>query len=138
MKTPQQAAAAWRDSAPKAQANYEAGVRGFNGDWAGATIRQKTTMASNFATSVNNGTWESGVNSVGNQGWKDRTVAKLPNFGQGFTAGADRQAASIAKIISAEANIVGSLPPRGTYEQNKARATAVMDQLHALKGTLGA
>ena len=27
---------------------------------------------------------------------------------------------------------------RGTFEQNKLRATAVMDSLHALKGSLGA
>ena len=44
----------------------------------------------------------------------------------------------MAKILSAEGNIVPSLPARGTYEQNKVRATTLMDALHALKGTLGA
>ncbi len=74
----------------------------------------------------------------GRNGWKARTEAKSANYGVGLNAGAGRYNAAIAKIIAAEANIVGSLPPRGTFEQNKARATAVMDGLHALKGQLGA
>lgn len=138
MKTLQQATANWRDSQPRATAAYEAGINGFTGDWAGATVRQKNVMAQNYATAVQNGSWEAGVNRVGNSGWKSRTVAKIPNFSAGFTAGADRQASAMAKILTAEANIVSSLQPRGTYEQNKARMNAVVDQLHALRGTLGA
>jgi hypothetical protein len=65
-------------------------------------------------------------------------VDKASNYATGFQAGASRQASAIAKIIAAEQNIVGSLPPRGDFTANKARATAVMDALHALKGSLGA
>ena len=138
MKTPQQAAQAWRDSAGRAQTNYQDGVQSYQGDWAGSTTSQQSALLSNFQQAVTSGRWAQGVQQVGTGGWKSRTLAKTANYGTGFTAGADRQQAAIAKIIAAEQNIVQSLPPRGTYEQNKQRATAVMDGLHALKGQLGA
>lgn len=138
MKTPQQAAQAWRESAGRAQTNYQEGVQGFQGDWAGATTSQQSTLLTNFQQAVSSGRWAQGVQRVGTNGWKSRTVSKIANYGVGFQAGASRQETAIGKILAAESNIVGSLPPRGTFEQNKARATAVMDGLHALKGTLGA
>lgn len=138
MKTLQQSTQAWIDSAPRAATNYETGVNNYSGDWAAATVRQKTVMAQNYATSVNNGTWEAGVNRVNTAGWKSRTQAKITNFSSGFTAGASRQASAMGKILTAEANLLSTAPPRGTYEQNKQRATYFMDGLHALKGTLGA
>jgi len=138
VKTAQQAAQAWEQSAGRAATNYSDGVNGYSGDWAGATTRQQAVMLANLNAAVNRGDWAAGVNQVGTQGWKSRTVAKISNYSTGFTAGAQRQATAIQKIIQAEATIVNGLPPRGTYEQNKARATSVMDQLHALKGTLGA
>lgn len=138
MKTPQQAAEAWAASAGRAQANYTTGVNNYSGDWAGATTRQQAVMQQNWTQAVSSGRWAQGVSNTGTQGWKQRTQDKVANYGTGFTAGASRQAAAIAKILAAEANIVNSLPPRGDYNQNKNRATAVMDGLHALKGQLGA
>lgn len=138
VKTAQQAAANWIGSAGRAQTDWSAGVQGYSGDWAGATTRQQSVLLTNVTTAIQNGTWAAGVNRVGTQGWKARTVDKAANYATGFQAGASRQASAIAKILQAEAAIVGSLPPRGTFEQNKMRATAVMDSLHALKGTLGA
>ena len=138
MKTAQQAAANWIGSAGRAQTDWQAGVQNYQGDWAGATTRQQNVLLTNVTAAIQNGSWANGVNRVGTQGWKSRTLDKGANFATGFQAGAARQASAIAKILQAEANIVGALPPRGTYEQNKTRATAVMDGLHALKGTLGA
>lgn len=138
MKTADQAAQNWEASAGRAATAWSAGVGAYTGDWAGATTRQQSVMQTNWQQSVSSGAWANGVNRVGTNGWKTATQAKSANFSTGFTAGASKQRASITKILAAEANIVGSLPPRGDYNQNKARATAVMDGLHALKGTLGA
>lgn len=138
MKTAQQAAANWVGSAGRAATDWQEGVNNYSGDWAGATTRQQAVMSNNWNAAVANGSWANGVNRIGTQGWKAATVSKAANFSTGFQAGAAKQAAAIAKILAAEANIVGSLPPRGDYNANKARATAVMDGLHALKGTLGA
>jgi hypothetical protein len=138
VKSAQQAAANWAASSGRAAQAWQEGVQGYNGDWAAATTRQQNVMQANLNNSINNGAWANGVNKVGTQGWKQSTVDKVNNFSTGFNAGAQKQAAAAAKIIAAEANIVGNLPPRGDYNANKARATAVMDGLHALKGQLGA
>lgn len=138
MKTAQQASQNWTNSSGTAQANYQAGVESYNGDWAGATTRQQAAMTSNWNAAVTSGRWAQGVNNTGTNGWKSATVARIANYGVGFQAGAAKFNAAISKIIQAETNIVNSLPPRGDYNANKQRANAFMDQLHALKGTLGA
>lgn len=138
MKTAQQAAANWAGSAGRAATDWEQGVQSYTGDWAGATTRQQAAMTSNWNQAVSSGRWANGVNAIGTNGWKNKTVAKSSAYNLGFTNGAAAQAAAAAKIMGALQNIVPSLPPRGTYEQNKTRSTALMDQLHALKGTLGA
>lgn len=138
MKTAQQAAQAWAESAGRAATNWQQGVQAYSGDWAGATVAQQQTLLTNVTTAISNGTWARGVTSTGTQGWKSATQSKASNYSTGFQAGAAAQAAAISKIINAEQNIVGALPPRGDYAQNKLRATAMMDGLHALRGTLGA
>ena len=95
-------------------------------------------MQTNWQQAVSSGRWAAGVQNVGTGGWKSATVAKASNYTTGFQAGASKQATAIAKILNAEAQIVNSLPPRGTFEQNVQRSVAVQTALHALKGQLGA
>src|ERR1043166_2845965 len=124
MKTAQQAAANWAASAGRAQTAYQQGVEGYNGDWAGATTSQQTAMLQGVQQAVTSGLWAARINAVGTNGWKQATVSKLANYGNGFTAGAAKQAAAIQKIISAEQNIVPSLPPRGDFNANLNRMTS--------------
>ncbi len=138
MKTPQQAAEAWVQSAGRAATNWSTGVQSYNGDWSGATVAQQSVMQTNWQQSVSSGRWAAGVQNVGTSGWKSATTAKAANFSVGFQAGASRQAAAIAKIIAAEQQIVNSLPPRGDFNANVQRSVAVQTALHALKGQLGA
>jgi len=138
VKTAQQAAANWSGSAGRAATDWQAGIQNYSGDWAGATTRQQNVMLQNLTAAISSGLWANGVNRVGTAGWKSATQAKGQNYMTGFTAGAANQAAAAQKIYSALQNIVPSLPARGTYEQNKIRSTTLMDNLHALKGQLGA
>lgn len=138
MKSAQQAAQNWVNSAGRAATDWQQGVQNYSGDWAAATTSQQATMQTNWQQAVSSGRWSAGVNRRGTAGWKNATVAKASNYSTGFQAGASNQAAAISKILAAEANIVSSLPPRGDFAQNVNRATQVMTQLHALKGQLGA
>lgn len=138
MKTAQQAAANWVNSQGRATTAYQAGVQGYTGDWSGATVAQQSVMLSNVTQAITSGRWAAGVQRTGTGGWKAATQAKEANYSTGFSAGASRQAAAIAKIIAAEQQIVASLPPRGDFNANKLRATTLMDALHALRGQLGA
>ena len=136
MKNAQQAAANWVGSAGRAATDWQQGIQNYSGDWAGATTRQQAVMQANWNASLP--TWAARVQAVGTAGWKSATERKAANYATGFQAGAQKQAAAAAKIMNALQSIVPSLPPRGTYEQNKQRATALMDALHAQRGQLGA
>lgn len=138
MKTAAQANAAWVAAAVPATAAYDAGVTNYTGDWAGATTAQEQTMLINITQAINNGTWRNKVNAVGTQGWKTATVNKKANYQAGYNAGSAAQLASATKLFNALSGIVPGLPARGTYAENKVRATTLMDALHALRGTLGA
>lgn len=138
VKTAQQAAQNWRESQGRAATAWTEGVQGYNGDWSGATVAQESVALQNITQAFTSGRWRAGVLAVGTGGWKAATVAKAPNYSQGFAAGASAQQTSIQKIMSSLTGIVPNLPPRGTYEQNKIRATTLMDALHAQRGQLGA
>lgn len=136
MKTAQQAQQNWTNSAGRAATDWQAGVQGYNGDWAGATVRQQSVMVQNWNAALP--TWANRVQAVGTAGWKDATVRKAANYSTGFTAGAANYNAASAKIMQALSTIVPNLPARGSYEQNKTRSTALMDALHGMRGQLGA
>jgi hypothetical protein len=138
MKTAAQAAQNWVGSQGRATTAYQQGVQGYTGDWAGATVNQQAALLANVTQAITSGRWAAGVQSTGTAGWKSATQAKEANYSTGFSAGAQAQATAIAKIMNALSNIVPNLPARGTYEQNKVRATTLMDALHAQRGQLGA
>ena len=126
----------WSGSSGKAATNYANGINSTTKDWASLTVAQQATMQSNWIASLP--TWAAHVQAVGTAGWKAATVAKAPNYIQGFTAGAANYNTAAQKIFNALNSIVPSLPPRGTYAENLNRLTAELNALHALKGTLGA
>ena len=138
MKTPAQANSRWKNNTAAATQTWQDGVQGYSGDWAGATVSQGPAYLSGVQQAYSAGLWQQGVQKVGTQGWKSRTVAKAANFSVGVNAAGERQLSAITKILNAEATIVGGLSPRGDFAANKARMNSVVDQLHALKGQLGA
>jgi len=124
----------WSGSAGRATTNYTQGVEAYNGDWAGATTAQQAVMQQNWLQSLANGTWANGVNAKGTSGWKQDTVAKQANYGVGFQAGANRYAASAAKLQPFLANAVPALPPRGDINANLNRSAALAMALHNARG----
>lgn len=138
MKSAQQAASAWAQSAGRAATNYGEGVANYSGDWAGSTVRQQSVMQTNWQQAVSSGRWAQGVQATGTNGWKSATQSKTSNYTTGFSAGASNQAAAIAKIMQFMGSAVPSLPPRGDINQNLQRANALALALHGQKGNLGA
>lgn len=128
----------WSGSSGRATTNYQAGVEAYNGDWAGATTAQQATMQANWLQSLSNGTWANGVNNKGTNGWKSDTVAKMANYGVGFTAGASNYSAAASKLQPFLVNAVNSLPARGDINANLQRSNALALALHAQKGNFKA
>ena len=125
----------WTGSAGKAATNYQSGVEAYNGDWAGATTAQQATMQSNWLASISNGSWAAGVQAVGTNGWKQRTVAKMANYGVGFQAGASNYSTAAGKLQPFLVNAVASLPPRGDINANLQRSAALAMALHQASTT---
>jgi|SRR5579863_6117710 len=136
MKTAAQAAQNWTGSQPRAVTAYTAGVQAYNGDWAGATVRQQGVMQTNWIASLS--TWAQHVQAVGTNGWKTATADKSANYSTGFSAGANNYATAAAKVLNALQTGVASLQPRGDINANLQRANALALYMHGLRGQLGA
>jgi len=137
VKTAQQAAQNWSQSAGRAQTAFTEGVQSTTKDQASLAVAAQARLVSNFNDAVNSGRWAAGVQRGGTAYWKSQTQAKAANYGVGFTAGASAYAAAAQKILAAESQIVAGLPSRGDINQNLQRANTFALQLHALKGQLG-
>jgi hypothetical protein len=138
VKTAAQAASNWQASAGQAAANWTAGINNYNGDWAGTTAGAYNNWVAGLANAQASGSWQRGIQNAGTNRWKSQSQAKAANYSTGFTAGSAEYTQAIGKVMGALQNIVPSLPPRGSYAENKLRATTLMDSLHALKGQLSA
>lgn len=128
------AAAAWEQNFAASAAKYTKGtaaVRTAPGQlaaaqqdvWAQNTMAAKSRYASKVAA-VSLGSWQASCAGVG-----------AMNLASGAKKGAPKQQAFQQKFLPQLASVVDSLPSRGSYEQNKAKAVQYMDQLHQLKGS---
>ena len=63
--------------------------------------------------------------------WQAAVINKgVSRIGAGATAAVPKMTSFLQKFLPAVQAAKAGLPPRGTYDQNKARATAMMDALH--------
>lgn len=98
-----------------------------------AAARQKAVWAANVAASVNK--WAANVAAVTKEQWLTAYEMKgLPRVGPGATAAVPRFTQFMAKLLPYINTGRTSLPPRGSYEQNKARNNAWMDYMHKFAG----
>lgn len=75
--------------------------------------------------------WAANVSAITASEWKQQAISKgQSRLASGATAGAAKYQARIAPVLDAIKNIVGSLPPRGSVEQNIARSSTFQMQLH--------
>lgn len=137
MKTAAQAAAKWKSNAGAAQQAFVDGVTGTTIDVMGRAVAQAPVAVQAYSNSLNTGAWARAIQqSGGTANWKAKTEAKAQNYSTGINAGADKQAASIQKIMQDMPGIVNGLSARGPVgsAQNYARSAAVGAALHNNKG----
>ena len=133
-KDPNSVAQKWATNLANAGAAYEAGIRAVttppgqlaaaNADkWAANVAAAKPRFASKSA-------------SVGLADWQNQAITKgAPRLVDGASTAQPKMASFLNTFLPTVYQIVGTLPAGGTYAQNKARAVAFMDALHAKKGT---
>lgn len=138
MKTAAQAAQNWVNSSGRAQTAFVEGVQSSQKDQAALAVAGEARLVQGFNEAVTSGRWRQGVLRGGTTYWKQQTEKKAANYGVGYAAGAQAQAAAIQKIMQAVATGVANLPPRGDVNQNIQRSASLALYLHGLKGQLGA
>lgn len=90
--------------------------------WAQNTVAAKSTWAKNVQVPL--ASWQQDMLTKGKDRIQSGAAAAVPKMEQFLT--------KLAPVVN---NAKAQLPPRGTYAQNKARATQMMDALHAAKGS---
>lgn len=132
---PTQAAGKWASRLAQAASDgtIEAGVQAVTVSPGASAARQADVWAQN--TIAAKSTWQKNVNIPLDQ-WKSDMLTKgKDRIGSGAQAAQPKMANFLTKLAPVVNNAKASLPPRGTYEQNKARATKMMDALHQAKGS---
>lgn len=127
--------ARYRDSATAGQQRYADGVQATTKDVTGLAIAAQPKLLNNFTQSVTSGHWARRLGAVGNQGWKNATVAKAANYGVGIQAGLGKYQTAMQTwlpIIDSASAQVQSMP-NATFQDSIARATAFMTILHQAK-----
>lgn len=137
MKSVQQTVDRWKAAAGAAQQTYTEGVANTQVDVMGRAIAAAPAMVQAFNESVTSGRWARAITeSGGTANWKQQTQAKAANYGTGITAGSDKYARAMGKLIPYIAQGVASLPAKvpGNIGSSKARVNAFIDYMHAGKG----
>lgn len=128
-KDPATVAQAWVDGLGRAGAKITAGVQAVTVAPGQAAARQAAVWASNTAAAQ--AKWARNTSAVPLSAWQQAVINKgVPRIASGAAAAHDKQVAFYQKFLPYVAAAKAALPPRGSYEQNKARALAMMDANH--------
>lgn len=132
-KSPQDAAAKWGTNLANAIPLWEKGVQGVQTAPNTLAAAAVDTWAANVAAAKNKYvTRNQGVTLTE---WKAAAMATGPSrLAESATAKQNKVVSFMQTFLPFVYQQVASLPPRGTYQQNKQRAVAMMDALHAAAG----
>lgn len=127
--TPDQIAQDWANRLAAARDKAQRGIESVTVAPGQAAARQKNVYLANVQASADK--WARNTASVSLSEWQQAMTGKgLDRMAAGAAAAQGKVAQFMSKLLPAIQTIKASLPPRGTYEQNKARAVAMMDGLH--------
>lgn len=94
-----------------------------------AAARQKAVYLQNVQANVDK--WAKNVAAVTAADWQDAYVNKgIARIASGATAAQGKMQDFMDKLLPYQQQQLAALPSRGTYEQNKVRATSWMDAMH--------
>ena len=138
MKTAQQAQANWTGAAGRAGTAWTEGIQSSTKDQAALAAAAQPRWLQGVQDAAANNRFANGVTRRGTSYWKSQASAKAGNYVTGYSAGGANFGSAIGKILSAEANIVSSLPARGDINANLVRASQFALAMHQYKGQLKA
>lgn len=132
--TAAEAAQAWGTGFSGATTKYTAGINAVQVAPGQLAAANKNAYLANVQASAN--IWASKVAAVDLGTWKNAaTTVGAQRLASGATKGMPKMQAFMGNFLPQLASIVGSLPQRGTYDQNINRFTQYAAALHAKKGS---
>lgn len=127
--TPDTAAQRWVEGLGRAGDKIRSGVQAVTVSPGQAAARQKSAYLAGVQAKAD--TWARRVSAVPLSDWQNSMTTKgIDRIGSGAAAAQPKFQTFMAKFLPAVQAAKAALPPRGSYEQNKARANAMMDALH--------
>lgn len=127
---PTQIAADWASRLASSGDKIKRGVAAVTTAPGAAAARQKSVWQANTAAAADK--FARNVGKVSLADWQGAMSTKgVDRIATGAQAAQPKMAAFLSSFLPFIANAAASLPPRGSYEQNKARATQMMDKAHA-------
>lgn len=128
-----QAAQDWVNGLSAKTAKIKANVEAVTVAPGQAAARQKAAYVAGVTSRADH--WAQRVGAVTREEWITAMVTKgIPRIASGASAAKDKMAAFFQVMLPYVERGRSSLPARGTYEQNKTRAMAWMDYMHAFPG----
>lgn len=99
-----------------------------------AAARQKQAWMTNTPAAADK--WAANTAAVSNAAWQEAAINKgVPRIATGATAAEPKMASFMSKLLPVINTAKGNLPPRGNFQQNLARATAMATALHNAAGS---
>lgn len=127
--TPDQIAERWANGLGGASEKIRAGVEAVTVAPGAMAARQKSVYLANVQASADK--WARNTGAVSLSDWKLAMTEKgLARIGAGASAAKSKMAAFMGKLLPYVASGRSTLPARGSFEQNKARAVAWIDYMH--------
>lgn len=132
--SPDQAAADWVAGLSNKTAKIQSSVNAVTTAPGQAAARQKAAYVQGVQAKAD--TWARNVAAVTLQEWQAAMVNKgIPRIATGAAAAQQKMAQFFGVVLPYIDAGKSRLPARGTFEQNKARANAWMDYMHAFPGS---
>lgn len=132
MISAQQAAANWSAGMSGAATKAKAGVMAVTVSPTEAAANAVDRQVAGVIAAQQSGKTAARLRAVSLQSWQQSYINKgIPRLAAGASAGMPKMTAFMNAFMPFLQNAVASLPPRGDYNANKARAMAMMD---AMKG----
>ena len=126
---PAQVAADWASRLGASSDKIARGVAAVTVAPGAAAARQKSVWQQNTAAAADK--FARNVGRVSLADWQSAMTTKgASRIASGASAAQPKMQAFLTNFLPFVTNAAASLPPRGSYEQNKARAAAMMDKVH--------
>ena len=133
--TPQEATRRWLNNLSAAGETIRQGVEAVSVSPTQQAAESADRFIQGVQESVASGKWQDCLRAVSLSDWKNAFVSKLSRIPTGARSAEPKMVSFFQDFLPFVEREVSALPPRGSFEQNKARMLQMVDALHNYRRT---